>query len=95
MNSLGPSLFRRLAAIKERVPFIREVRGRGFMVGIELSIDGRPIVDACRAKRLLINCTQEKVLRLLPAMTVTRTQLDRACDILEEVLVEQCQTLLE
>jgi acetylornithine/succinyldiaminopimelate/putrescine aminotransferase len=56
------------------------------MVGIELSVDGRPIVDACRAKRLLINCTQEKVLRLLPAMTITREQLDRGCDILEQCL---------
>ena len=87
VNTLSPHLFKRMEAIARRAPFIREVRGRGFMVGIELSIDGRPMVDACRAKRLLINCTQEKVLRLLPAMTITRTQLDCACDILEEVLM--------
>lgn len=86
VNMLSPHLFERLEAIKSRVPFVRDVRGRGFMVGIELSVDGRPIVDACRAKRLLINCTQEKVLRLLPAMTITREQLDRGCDILDEVL---------
>ncbi len=86
VNTLSPHLFKRLTAITRRVSCIREIRGRGFMVGIELSIDGRPIVDACRAKRLLINCTQETVLRLLPAMTITRDQLDRACDILENVL---------
>jgi len=93
VNTLSPHLFKRLAAITRRVPCIREVRGRGFMVGIELSVDGRPIVDACRAKRLLINCTQEKVLRLLPAMTITREQLDRGCDILEKCL-ERCLTPL-
>ncbi len=57
------------------------------MVGIELTVEGRPIVEACRAKRVLINCTQERVLRLLPAMTITRAQLDRGLDVLEEVLM--------
>jgi acetylornithine/succinyldiaminopimelate/putrescine aminotransferase len=61
------------------------------MLGVELAIDGRPIVEACRARRLLINCTQERVLRLLPALTITRTQLDRALSTLEEVLVACAQ----
>ena len=87
VNTLSPFLFQRLAALKQRVPLIQEVRGRGFMVGIELTVDGRPIVDACRAKRLLINCTQERVLRLLPAMTITKAQLERALSILEEVII--------
>ncbi len=83
---LSPSIFQRLAAIRQQVPMIQDIRGRGFMVGIELSQDGRPIVEACRAKGLLINCTQERILRLLPAMTITRAQLDRALSILEQVL---------
>jgi len=87
VNALSSYLFKRLEAIKQRCAFVREVRGRGFMIGIELTIDGRPLVEACRAKRLLINCTQERVLRLLPAMTITRAQLDRALDILEDVLL--------
>jgi len=87
VTQLGGHLFARLEALAQRVPLIREVRGRGFMVGIELAGDGRPIVEACRAKRLLINCTQGTVLRLLPAMTITRAQLDRALSILESVLV--------
>src|SRR3989338_2777123 len=87
VNRLSPSLFKRLTALKSRVPLMQEVRGCGFMIGIELSIDGRPIVDACRAKRLLINCTQERVLRLLPAMTITKAQLERGLSILEEVLL--------
>jgi len=85
----GEVIMDRLSALKARCPIIREVRGRGLMIGIELSVDGRPIVDACRAKRLLINCTQGTVLRLLPAMTITRAQLDQALGILEEVLLRQ------
>lgn len=88
VQTLGARLFKRLERLKEKVPVIREIRGRGFMAGIELSIDGRPVVEACRAQRVLINCTQERVLRLLPAMTITRAQLDRALLILEKVLME-------
>ena len=88
VNALSLVLFERLRALKERIPLIREVRGRGFMAGIELGASGRPIVEACRAKRLLINCTQETVLRLLPALTITRAQLDRGLAIFEEALTE-------
>ena len=87
-QTLGGAMFGRLEALQGRVPAITEVRGRGFMVGIELSVDGRPLVEACRARRLLINCTQRTILRLLPAMTITRAQLDRALAILEAVLLD-------
>ena len=86
--SFGQVIMERLTALKARCPTIQEVRGRGLMIGIEVTMDGQPIAEACRAKRLLINCTQQRVLRLLPAMTITRAQLDRALDILEGVLME-------
>ncbi len=88
VNTLSRVVFKRLTALQKRVPIIREIRGRGFMIGIELTVDGRPIVEACRAQRLLINCTQKTVLRLLPAMTITRAQLNHALSILERVLLE-------
>jgi acetylornithine/succinyldiaminopimelate/putrescine aminotransferase len=83
---LGAYVFKRLAALAKRTPLITQVRGRAFMIGIELTVDAQPIVDACRTQGLLINCTQGTVLRLLPAMTITRAQLDRALVILERVL---------
>ncbi len=86
-QQFGQRLMERLRELQARCPIIREVRGRGLMLGIELTVDGRPIVDACRERRVLINCTQERVLRLLPAMTITRAQLDRAVDVLEDVLM--------
>jgi predicted acetylornithine/succinylornithine family transaminase len=88
VHTLSAWLFKRLADLQRRFPVIQEVRGRGFMVGIELTVDGRPVAEACRAKGLLLNCTQERVLRLLPAMTITKAQLERAMGILETVLME-------
>ncbi len=89
VRTLSQALFTRLERLATRLPVIREVRGRGFMVGIELGQAGQPFVDACREQRLLINCTQGNVLRLLPAMTITRAQLDRALGILEDVMLAQ------
>ena len=83
---LGAVALARMQGWAKRFAFIRDVRGRGLMLGMELRHDGRPIVAACREARLLINCTQETVLRILPAMTITRAQLDRGLDILEGVL---------
>jgi acetylornithine/N-succinyldiaminopimelate aminotransferase len=58
------------------------------MIGVELSIKGKPVVDACLEKGLLINCTHETVLRLMPALSVSKNQVDTACKILDEVLGE-------
>ncbi len=88
-TAMGGVLMSRLKALQGASRIIRDVRGRGLMVGLELSIDGRPIVEACRQQRLLLNCTQGTVLRLLPAITITRAQLERACGILESVIRAQ------
>ena len=56
------------------------------MIGLELAVEGAPVVEACLQRRLLINCTQGTVIRLLPAMTTTLEQVDEGCDILAEAL---------
>ena len=76
----------RLEALKARCPFIKEVRVRGVMIGVELTVDGASFVAECMKRRLLINCTHGTVLRLLPAMNLTDAELDEGCDILTEVL---------
>ena len=58
----------------------------GLMIGLELTIDGAPIVSQCLERGLLINCTQQTVIRLLPAMTLTDEQLDEGCEILADVM---------
>jgi predicted acetylornithine/succinylornithine family transaminase len=78
---------RRFEALRERCPWIKDIRVKGVMVGVELSIDGAPLVKECLNRRLLINCTHGTVLRLLPALTLTDAELDEGCGILEEVLL--------
>jgi predicted acetylornithine/succinylornithine family transaminase len=79
----------RLTQLQQQHEFIREVRILGVMIGIELSIDGTAAVKACMDRKLLINCTHNTVLRLLPAMNLTEEQVNEGCDILAEVLAEQ------
>ncbi len=56
------------------------------MLGIELDIEGKAIVEGCLAKGLLINCTHDKVLRLMPALNITKKEVDKAMEILDSVL---------
>jgi predicted acetylornithine/succinylornithine family transaminase len=85
-TQLGERFRQRLAPLVEELPIVEELRVRGLMIGLQLSIDGVPIVQRCIDRGLLINCTQQTVLRLLPAMTLSNEQLDEGCQILGEVL---------
>ena len=85
-GAMGEFLAARLNALKEKYPAIKEVRGLGLMWGAELEIEGKKIAERCLEKGLLINCTHERVLRFMPALTVTRKEVERATEILEETL---------
>jgi acetylornithine/N-succinyldiaminopimelate aminotransferase len=79
----------RFEAMQKRSPLIQQIRIKGTMIGIELSIDGAGIVDQCLKRRLLINCTHGNVLRLLPALTLSDDAIQAGCDIIDEVLQTQ------
>jgi acetylornithine/N-succinyldiaminopimelate aminotransferase len=87
--AMGDYLFACLEKLRARYPFIREVRGRGLILGMELTIDGGDIVKEALQRGLLINCTVGKVLRFLPPLIVTREEIDEAMEILDGVLAEQ------
>ena len=76
----------KLEALRSRFPFIKEVRGRGLMVGMDLAIPGKQIVLDAMADGLLINCTHDTVLRFLPPYIVTEKEIDRAVRILQKAL---------
>jgi len=78
----------RLTALAEECDIIQEVRVLGLMIGVELDVDGTPVVGACMERNLLVNCTQGTVIRLLPAMTLTVEQAEEGCAILGDVLKE-------
>src|SRR5581483_11042705 len=86
---IGERFRARLEALKERCPQVKEVRVKGAMIGMELTVEGAPVVQACLERRLLINCTHGTVIRLLPALTLTDEQLDEGCDILADVLTSE------
>jgi predicted acetylornithine/succinylornithine family transaminase len=77
----------RFETLKARCPLIREVRAKGVMIGIELMVPGTPIVQRCLEKGLLINCTHNTVLRLLPAMNLPDELFDEGTGILQDVLL--------
>lgn len=82
----GAHLFKRLNELKRKHPIIKEVRGMALMAGIELKIDGKGVQEECLKRRLLINCTQGNVLRLMPPLVVKEKEIDHATQILGEVL---------
>lgn len=85
-RAMGAYLHQRLEELKQRHAFIVEVRGRGLIYGMELSIEGGDIVKKCLERGLLLNCTMGKVLRFLPPLVVTREEIDEALAVLETVL---------
>lgn len=82
----------RLNDLKEECDLVEEVRVLGMMIGVQLNIEGTPVVQGCMEKQLLVNCTQSTVIRLLPAMNVTEAQVHEGCDILAEVIKSQSAT---
>jgi predicted acetylornithine/succinylornithine family transaminase len=83
-------LFNRLGEIKKVFPFVKEIRGKGLIIGMELSIPGADIVNRCLEKGLLINCTGETILRFLPPLIVTEAEVDEMVGILKGVM-EGCK----
>ena len=85
---MGEYIREKLRKMAKRRKTIREVRGTGLMIGIELEHEGADVVRRCFEAGLLINCTQGNVLRFMPSMTVTKREANKALKILKEALKE-------
>lgn len=85
-QQMGRYFKERLQDLANRYQCIKEVRGAGLMLGVELTVPGQQIVDTCRQKGLLINCVNNKVLRFLPPLTIGQQEVDTAIDILNQAL---------
>jgi acetylornithine/succinyldiaminopimelate/putrescine aminotransferase len=81
-----------LADLARHFGFIKEVRGFGLMIGVELDIPGRQFVTDAMEEGLLINCTHDVVLRFLPPYIITEAEVDRAVDRLKRVFRKQGAT---
>jgi acetylornithine/succinyldiaminopimelate/putrescine aminotransferase len=87
---IGGQFRKRLEPLIEETGGVKEVRVRGAMIGVQLTVDGTPIVQQCLERGLLVNCTQQTVIRLLPALTLSDEQLNDGCDILVDVIRTNC-----
>ena len=86
---VGAYFLERLGELKEKNARIREVRGRGLIIAVELTVPGADFVLECIKRGLLINCTGGNVLRFVPPLILTKTDVDKAVGILAEVLEER------
>jgi acetylornithine/N-succinyldiaminopimelate aminotransferase len=85
-NRMGKYLRKKLEQLKEEFPsLVIEIRGKGLLLGMEITRDGDPIVRACLEKGVLINCTAGNVLRFIPPLIVQQKDIDRLIDILEGI----------
>jgi acetylornithine/N-succinyldiaminopimelate aminotransferase len=86
VRSRGEELKAGLQALAAKFDFIREVRAEGLMLGVHLSVEGAPFVAEAAKRGLLINCTHDHILRLLPPFIVTRAQIREFLKLLSTVL---------
>ncbi len=83
---MGRHLMDGLQDVGRRHPAVRAVRGRGLLIGVELTQPVGALVDACRDAGLLVLSAGEKVLRLTPPLVVGEAECDRALEIIDRVL---------
>jgi predicted acetylornithine/succinylornithine family transaminase len=87
-RDMGNYFKEKLEDLAQRFSFIKEVRGLGLILGVELDRPGASIVTACMKEGFLINCVQENVLRFLPPLIVEKEEIDLLVETLNRVFVE-------
>ncbi len=79
--------------LQQELPIIQEIRIKGMMIGIDLSIPSLPAVGKCMERGLLVNATHDTVLRLLPALNIKEEDVEKGCSIIAEVLHEMAEEI--
>ena len=85
-DRVGGYLLGRLRELGQRVPAIREVRGKGLLIGIELDRAAGPVVAACRERGLLVLTAGDQILRMTPPLIIDEADVDRAVAAVESAL---------
>jgi acetylornithine/N-succinyldiaminopimelate aminotransferase len=88
VRSRGAELRAGLKKLAAKFDFIREVRGEGLMLGVDLDVEGAPYVAEALKQGLLINCTHDHILRLLPPFILTAQQVKEGLSKLDSVLAK-------
>ncbi|MBE9546056.1 MAG: acetylornithine transaminase [Proteobacteria bacterium] len=85
-EKLGAYFLERLDELRKDHSIIKEVRGKGLLIGMELSVEGDDIVKECMNRGVLINCTCGNILRFVPPLIITEEDIDRVVGVLDEVM---------
>jgi acetylornithine/N-succinyldiaminopimelate aminotransferase len=86
VTEMGAYFMEKLNGLKAKYSFLKEVRGKGLMIGVELTINGRDIVTGMLNEGVIINCTNDTVLRFLPPFIITKKHIDHAVKALDMIL---------
>jgi acetylornithine/succinyldiaminopimelate/putrescine aminotransferase len=86
VSRVGAYLHERLESLGRRYAAVQEVRGRGLIQGLQLSIPARPIVEQALADGVLFNSTQDTVLRFLPPFLLQEKHVDKGIRVLKRLL---------
>jgi acetylornithine/succinyldiaminopimelate/putrescine aminotransferase len=78
-----------LDGLAKKYTFIKAVRGKGLLIGMELDFPGKDIVTACLKEGMLINCTMDTVLRFMPPLIITEEEIDRLIEVLDGIFAKK------
>ena len=84
----GNYLMTRIRDLSQNWSVIKEVRGKGLMIGIELAFPGGPVVNEMLKRGVLSNCASNTVIRLVPPLNITKEEIDKIVDVLVESIKE-------
>ena len=90
-SSQGDYFLKQLYCLKEKFPIIREVRGVGLMLAVELDQPGANVVTDCMNEGILINCIQQSTIRFLPPLIITRKEIDLLITTLSKIFTKMQQ----
>jgi predicted acetylornithine/succinylornithine family transaminase len=88
VNTLSNLFFERLKKIKQKTGYIKNLRGLGLHIGIELQEDANNLVNEALSEKLIINCTAGNVVRIIPPLNISINAVNDGMDILEKLILK-------
>jgi acetylornithine/succinyldiaminopimelate/putrescine aminotransferase len=85
----GAYLEKKLKALKARFPVMKEIRGKGMLLGARIVGDPAPIIAKCKDLGLLLIKAEHHTIRFMPPLIVNKAEIDTAAGIFEKALVAQ------
>ena len=87
-QKMGDYFYAKLLSLKEKYPFIKGVKGKGLILGLELSFEGTDIAMECMKNGILIICTMGNILRFVPPLTITQREVNTLIETLDKLFVQ-------